>query len=146
MIFGTGPCHWFGSSKRVRCEKGAQVMNFMSQVSSSATCQSFLELIGKCSVSWRWSFSQDFHWNCINSHSLKMKWENSRNLRWLGNCSEGFSGLSRGYFVHLLKVPGFPDASGMARSLHCPSLFYKENVYLDPGRTSCFLCTSGRLF
>lgn len=57
VIFGIGPCYSFGSRKRVSCEKRAQVINFMSQVSSSATCQSFLELIRKCSVSWHWSFS-----------------------------------------------------------------------------------------
>lgn len=133
MIFGIGPCYSFGSRKRVSCEKRAQVINFMSQVSSSATCQSFLELIRKCSV-----FFIGFSLKLYKFSFFKVKWENSRNLRWLGNCSKGFSGLSWGYFVCPLKVPGFPDAPGIARSLHLPFPFPQREQLLESWQNKLF--------
>lgn len=145
VIFGIGPCYSFGSRKRVSCEKRAQVINFMSQVSSSATCQSFLELIRKGSVPWHWSFSYDFHWNCINYHSL----------RWSEKIPETWGGLEtaqrdfQAWVEATLYVPwkflGFLMLLELWEVCTCPSLFHKENSCLNPGRTS-FQCTSGRLF
>lgn len=139
VIFGIGPCYSFGSRKRVSCEKRAQVINFMSQVSSSATCQSFFPWAHKkMFYTLTLVFFIGFSLKLYKLSFFKMKWENSRNLRWLGNCSKGFSGLSRGYFLCPLKVPGFPDASGIVRSLHLPFTF--------PQRTAAWILAEQVVF
>lgn len=139
MIFGIGPCYSFGSRKRVSCEKRAQVINFMSQVSSSATCQSFFPWAHKkMFYTLTLVFFIGFSLKLYKLSFFKMKWENSRNLRWLGNCSKGFSGLSRGYFLCPLKVPGFPDASGIVRSLHLPFTFPQREQLLESWQNKLF--------
>ena len=111
----------------------------MSQVSSSATCQSFFPWAHKkMFYTLTLVFFIGFSLKLYKLSFFKMKWENSRNLRWLGNCSMGFSGLSRGYFLCPLKVPGFPDASGIVRSLHLPFTF--------PQRTAAWILAEQVVF
>lgn len=137
VIFGIGPCYSFGLKEELAVRKSSQVINFMSQVSSSATCQSFLELIRKCSVSWHWSFSIGFSLKLYKFSFFKMKWENSRNLRWLETAQRDFQAWVEATLCPL-KVPGFPDAPGISRSLHLPFPFPQREQLLESWRNKLF--------
>ena len=152
VTFCIGSCHWFGPRKRNKSKKRAQVINLIPKASSSATCQSFLELIGKGSVPWLWSFSLDFNCSWINSHSL----------RWTEKIPETRGGLetTQRDFQPWESMLLYMSAESSWVSWHswnwekserhrfdiCLSLFRKESSCLNPGRTTCFQCASGRSF
>jgi len=47
---------------------------------------------------------------------VKMKWENSRNLIWPGNCSKAnFQSWEQGYFIRPPHIPECPDTSGVGK-------------------------------